>query len=121
MHHSKVVQSPNVNNCLKINFEGSTELQLVTKLLLQVSVLEPHNSLVSDTEYGGIKETIDTENNRIFSDSTLRSLLPPQLKEFSTQYKVMCARECCISSKNIHSSLLSWRDCYLKTQGSYLK
>ena len=32
----------------------------------------------------------------------------------STRYKVMCGCECCISAKSIHSSLISWRDRYLK-------
>ena len=32
----------------------------------------------------------------------------------SARYKIMCGCECCISAKSIHSSLLSWRDRYLK-------
>ena len=32
----------------------------------------------------------------------------------SARYKIMCGCECCIYSKNIHSSFLSWRDSYLK-------
>ena len=32
----------------------------------------------------------------------------------SARYKVMCGCECCISTKSIHSSLLSWRDRYLE-------
>ena len=32
----------------------------------------------------------------------------------SARYKVMCGCECCISANIIHSSLLSWRDRYLK-------
>ena len=32
----------------------------------------------------------------------------------SGRYKVMCCCECCISAKSIHSSLLSWRDHYLR-------
>ena len=30
------------------------------------------------------------------------------------RYKVMCSYECCISSKSIYSSLLTWRDNFLK-------
>ena len=30
----------------------------------------------------------------------------------AAHYKFMCGCECCISDKNIHSSLLSWRDLY---------
>ena len=32
----------------------------------------------------------------------------------SAQYKVMCGCECCIYAKSIHSSLILWRDSYLK-------
>ena len=32
----------------------------------------------------------------------------------SAQYKFVCGCECCISAKNIHSSLIYWRDRYLK-------
>ena len=32
----------------------------------------------------------------------------------SSRYKVMHGCECCISSKSMHSSLLSWRDHYFK-------
>ena len=90
------------------------EPTLVPKLLLQVSVRELHNSLVSDPNDGGIKDTRDEDGKIIISDSTLRSLLPPQFNKISARYKIMCGCECCISAKSIHSSLISWRDRYLK-------
>ena len=77
--HLQVVQSPISNDCLKVVLDDQTEPQLVQKLLLQVSVRELHNSLVSDTNYGGLKDTRDEDGKVIISDSTLRSLLPPQL------------------------------------------
>ena len=46
--------------------------------------------MVSHPEEGGIKEARDLENNIIISDSTLHSIIPPQLKKISAQYKVMC-------------------------------
>ena len=61
-----------------------TEPQLVPKLSLKVSVRDPHNSLVSDPSDVGIKDARDEDGNIIISDSTLRSLLPPQLKQMST-------------------------------------
>ena len=109
MHHPQVVQSPIYNDCLKVNISSHTRPQIVPKLLLQVSVREIHNRLVIDPYDGGIREARDADNNIIISDYTLRSLFPPQLKKTS-RYKVLCVCECCISSKSIHSSLLSWRD-----------
>ena len=63
-------------------FDYKTEPQLVPKLLLKVFVRELHNSLVIDPNDGGIKDARYQENIIIISDSTLRSLLPPQLKKF---------------------------------------
>ena len=79
-----------------------------------MSVRELHNSLVNDPNYGGLKDARDEDDKIIISDSTLRSLLPPQLKQMSARYKIMCGCKCCIYDKSIHSSLLSWRDSYLK-------
>ena len=112
--HPQVVQSPISNDCLKVIFDDQIEPQLVPKLLLQVSVRELHNSLVSDPNDGGIKDAREEVNNTIISDSTLRSLLSPQLKTFSPRYKVMCGCECYIYAKSINSSFISWRDRYLK-------
>ena len=88
MHHTQVVQSPIVNNFLKVNIDGHTETKLVPKLLLQVSIRELHNILFFETDYGGLKEERYAENNIIISDSTLRSLLPPKFK--NRQYTKSC-------------------------------
>ena len=70
--------------------------------------------MVNPTEEGGLKEARDAENNTIISDSTFRNILPPQMKKMTYQYKFMCVCECFIYAKNIHSSLLTWRDRLLK-------
>ena len=90
--------------------DDQTELQLVPKLLLHVSVRELYNSLVSYPNYGGLKDARYENSKIIISDSSLHSLLPPQLKQMSACYKVVCGCECCIFAKIVHSSLLSWRD-----------
>ena len=82
--HPQVVQSPISNDCLKIVLYDQPEPQLVPKLLLRVSVIELHNSLVSDPNDGGLKDARDEYGKIIISDSTLRSLLPPQLKNVCT-------------------------------------
>ena len=71
------------DDCLKVLLDDHTEPQLVPNLLLQVSVRELHNSLVSDPNYGGLKDARDEDGKIIISDSTLRSLLPPQSKQMS--------------------------------------
>ena len=77
--HPQVVQSPISNDCLKVLLDDKTEPQLVPKLLLQLSVRELYNSLVSDPNDDGLKDARDEDGKNIISDSTLRSLLPPQL------------------------------------------
>ena len=72
--NTQVVQSPISNNCLKNIFDDQTEPQLVPKLVLQVSVREIHNSLVSDPNDSGIKYVRYEYDNIIISDSTLCSL-----------------------------------------------
>ena len=95
-------------------FDDQKEPQLVPKLLLLMSVIELHTSLARGLNDGGLKYARYEDDNIIISDSTLRSLLPPQLKKISACYKVMCGCECCIYDQSIHSSLLSWSDRYLK-------
>ena len=62
-------------------FDYQTETQLVTKLLFYVSVRELHNSLIIDPNDGGLKDARDEDDNIIISDSTFRSLFPPQIKQ----------------------------------------
>ena len=112
--HPKVVQSPISNDCLKVMLDDQTEPQLVPKCLLQVSVRELNNSLVSGTNDGGIKDARDEYGKIIISDYTLRSLFPHKFKHMFPHYKIMCGCECYISAKSIHSSFISWRDRHLK-------
>ena len=70
------MQSPIANDCLKAKIDSYTELQFFTKLLLQVSVRELHNNILSNTKYGGLKKARDEDDIILISDSTLRSLLP---------------------------------------------
>ena len=92
--YSQVVQSPISNDHLKVMFDDKTEPQLDPKILLQLSVRELHNSLVSDPNDDGIKDARYEDDNIIISDSTLCQLLPPKLKQMYARYKVMCGCEC---------------------------
>ena len=92
--HPQVFQSPISNDCLKVVLDDQTEHQLVPKLLLQVSVRELNNSLVSDPTDVGLKDARYEDYHIIISDSTLRSLLTHQLKQMSERYKVVCGGEC---------------------------
>ena len=80
MHHPQVVRSSIANDCLKVNIDGYNEPQLVTDFLFQESVRELHNKFFSGIKDGGLKEARYEDDNIFISDSTLRSLLPPQFK-----------------------------------------
>ena len=82
--HPQAFLSPISNDCLKVMLDDQTEPQLVPKLLLQISVRELHNILISYPNGGGLKYARDEYGNIIISDSTLRSLLSPQLKNVRT-------------------------------------
>ena len=79
MNHPQVMQSPIVNNFLKVKIDGHTETLLVPKLLFQVSVRELHNNIVSNADNGGLKEARYEDDIIIIIDYILRSILPPQL------------------------------------------
>ena len=82
--------------------DDQTEPQLVPKFLLQVSEIELYNSFVSYPNDGGLKYSRGEGDDIIISDSTLHSLFPPQLKQNSARYKVVCGCECCIYDKIIY-------------------
>ena len=76
--HPQVVKSPVSNDFHKVIIKDQTEPQRVPIFLLQVSGRELYNSLISVPNDVGLKEVRYEENNIIISDSTLRTLLPPQ-------------------------------------------
>ena len=69
---------------------------------------------MSPPEEGGLKESRDAEDKTVTSYSTLRNILPPQLNKMTDRYKIMYYYECCISTKSMHSYLLTWCYCHLK-------
>ena len=85
LQHPQILQYPITNDFVKVSIDGHYEPQVLTDLLLQVSVWELHNSMVSPQEEGGLKEAIFAENNIIISDSTLQSFLTPQFNNMSAQ------------------------------------
>ena len=108
------MQFPTANYCLKLSIDVQSYTQLVPTFLLHVSVQELHNIIVSPSEEVLLNEEIDAYNNISISDSTLRNILPPQMKKVTALYKLMCGCECCISAKSINSSLLTYRYFHMK-------
>ena len=70
--------------------------------------------MVITLEESDIKEAIYADNTIMVGDSTLRNNFSPQPKNIPAQCKFMLGCECCLYSKSIISSLLSWWGIYLK-------
>ena len=73
-----------------MSLDGCTQTQLVPKTLLQVSVLELHNSMVSPPSHGGIKEAIDADNYFSISDYMPRTIFLLQTKNMYSWHELMC-------------------------------
>ena len=74
--HPQVVQLPISNDCLEVMFDDQTEPQIVPKLLLQESVRELHNSLLSDPNDGGFKDARYEYVMLFFTGPSPLSILP---------------------------------------------
>ena len=68
LHYPQVVQYPIENDCLYVSIDGNSEKKLMPNLLLQVSVRELHNGMVSSPEEGGLKGAREKDNDIIISD-----------------------------------------------------
>ena len=112
IHNKKVVQSPTANDCLKVKIDGYTETQPVPKFLLQASVRELLNNIVSATKDGGLKEARYEDDNIIIRDSTLRLLLPPQLKKCHQDTRSCVVANVAYLPKICIHHYFSWRDNY---------
>ena len=86
--------------------------QVSPKLLLQVSAVELHSSMVIQPKGGAMKKAQDQKT--FISDSALRNILKPQLKNMYGRHKVLCLCECWISTKGIYSYLFTNRYHYIK-------
>ena len=86
------------SSCSIANFQWFSQIYVrwsdrtstFSKIVTSVYVRELHNILVSDPNDSGIKDSRYEDGKVIISDSTLCSLLPPQLKQMSARYKIMC-------------------------------
>ena len=87
--HPHVVVSPNKNDTLLVQDDKDPSKKVrKTKLLLQGSVRELHDDIVCQLE------DCTKGNKTILSDSTLRSILPPEVCPMTDNCKQTC---CCIN------------------------
>ena len=89
------------NHCLCVYVNSIKKIN--ANIVISISVQEIYNKLLIPPEEDVFKAEGDEDNNIIVIDSTLRHILPPQLKNITYQYKFMCGCEWCISDKSMHS------------------
>ena len=59
----------------------------VEKLLLQVSICELHNDLLSLPPLGLVDKAYNNDGKVLLSDKVLQALLPPQLQKMTEPHK----------------------------------
>lgn len=72
------------------------------KLLLTCSVRELYNDLIIDVNNGGLKD-VWNDNKLLVSETSLRFLLPDQLKKFTARYQQMYGCEYSIIIKQLQA------------------
>ena len=107
--HEHVIPSSISKDTILVYNPVSKKREPVTKLLLQISVRELHDDLISSPPKG-LSSVYDTKTKKLLvSESTLRTMLPPQLRPMNSSQKTICGCECCITTKMLHQALLQHR------------
>jgi hypothetical protein len=115
LKNSNVRQSPIVNDSLLIKNNETGQKERVPKLLLECSMRQLHNELLASPQDGGLAGARDVVTKEaVISDTMLRSIAPPQLRQMSDRHKLMCGCEYCTTSKYLQESLNAWRLSHIK-------
>ena len=115
MNKSNVRESPISRETLLITDTESGVKRRVQKLLLECSMQQLHNDLITSPDDGGLLGAIKADtNDAIISDTMLCYLAPPQLRPMTDHQKMMCGCAICNNSKYFQKSLNVWRRKQLK-------
>ena len=92
MEKSNVSKSPIAHDTLLITDAESRVKLRVNKLLLELSMLQLHNELITSPYYGGLLGARHADTNDvIIIETMLCSLSPPQLRPMTDNQKIMCS------------------------------
>ena len=110
MKNSNVRQSPITRDTILIADADTKEKCRLPKLLLECSMQQLHNELITSPDDGGLVGARHAiTNDVIISDTMIRSLAPPQLRPMTDNHKTMCGCAICKTSKYMQESLNAWR------------
>ena len=111
LNHHHVIRSPDQTVSIRVPLpNGTTVVQRVAKLWLEISVRELHEDLKKEPPIGFSGAYCkDDPKKLIISERYLRNILPPQLRTMSFSDKQLCGCACCTITKLVHECLLKFR------------
>ena len=69
----------------------------VSQLILQISIRDLHNDLISESSIHQLKEAIDKKTGKtLISDTALRALMSKNVLKITYRYKQMCDCKICV-------------------------
>ena len=115
MKNSNVRESPIARDTLLITDAEYGVKRRVPKFLLEFSMRQLHNYIITSSDDGGLLGSRHADKNYvIISDTMICSLSPNQLRPMPDHHKMMCGYAICNTSKYFQESLNSWRRKQLK-------
>ena len=121
INHPHVISSPISRDTVLVtvpNPNGEGTKERVGKLLLEISVRELHQDLISPPPIGFEGAFCKSSKKLLISERYLRNVLPPQLRAMTSAQKQMCGCECCTITKMLHMSLVKFRKNEMLTKSS---
>ena len=116
MKNSNVCEPPIARDTLLITYAESRVKRRVPKLLLEFSMRQLRNELITSPYDGGLLGARhDDTNDVIISGTMFRSLSPPQLRTMTDNQKTICGCAICNISKYFQESLNAWQRKQLKS------
>ena len=115
MKNSNMRESPIACDKLLITLAEPGVKRRVPKLLMECSLRNLYNELITSPDNGGLLGARHSDKNDvIIRDTMLHSLVPPQLRPMTDHHKIMCGCAICNTSKYFQESLNAWRRKQLK-------
>ena len=110
MKNSNVCESPIARDTLLVTYAESRLKWRVNKLLMECSMQQLHNELITSPYDGGLIGAIySNTNDVIISDTMLCSLAPRQIRPMTYHHKMRCVCTLCNTSNYFQESLNAWR------------
>ena len=107
---SLVVASPNQKDVVRVKDPVTGAVTKQQKKYYVSSVQELFLELIKPVEDGGFEGAWNEDGSKLLlSDTTLRQLLPRNLRRLTDSQKAMCGCEICITAKGLLRSLNAWQ------------